>query len=118
MTTQEVANAFNELAQTGKWDKIVETLYHQDCESIEPPHAQGLVSVKGIEAIKVKGEQFNQMIEAVHGGYSSTPVVGGNHFSLSMGMDVTFKEQGRTQIDEICVYEVKDGKIIKEQFFY
>ena len=58
------------------------------------------------------------MIEAVHGGYSSQPVVGGNHFSLAMGMDVTFKGKGRTQMDEICVYEVKDGKIVKEQFFY
>ncbi len=118
MTTQEVANAFNDLAQTGQWDKIVETLYHEDCESVEPPHAQGLVSVKGLQAIIEKGIQFNQMIEAVHGGYSSQPVVGGNHFSLAMGMDVTFKGQGRTQMDEICVYEVKDGKIVKEQFFY
>jgi limonene-1,2-epoxide hydrolase len=35
-----------------------------------------------------------------------------------MGMDVTMKGPGRVQMDEIAVYEVKDGKIVKEQFFY
>jgi hypothetical protein len=35
-----------------------------------------------------------------------------------MGMDVTMKGQGRSKMDEIAVYEVKDGKIVKEQFFY
>jgi hypothetical protein len=35
-----------------------------------------------------------------------------------MGMDVTMKGQDRAKMDEIVVYEVKDGKIVKEQFFY
>ena len=34
MTTQEVANRFNELAQTGQWDKIQEELYSEDAESV------------------------------------------------------------------------------------
>jgi hypothetical protein len=35
-----------------------------------------------------------------------------------MGMDETFKGMGRNKMDEIAVYEVRDGKIVKEQFFY
>jgi len=35
-----------------------------------------------------------------------------------MGFDVTFKEKGRTQMEEVCVFEVKDEKIVSEQFFY
>jgi hypothetical protein len=35
-----------------------------------------------------------------------------------MSFDVTFKERGRQQMEELCVFEVKDGKIINEQFFY
>jgi hypothetical protein len=58
------------------------------------------------------------MVEEMHGGYSSPPQVAGNHFSVAMGMDVTMKGQGRMKMDEIAVYEVKDGKITKEQFFY
>lgn len=32
-------------------------------------------------------------------------------------MDVTMKGAGRVKMDEI-VYEVKNGKIVKEQFFF
>ena len=120
MTTQEVANRYNELAQEGKWDKVLEELYADNAVSIEPPHAaaMGMGNAEGIEAIKKKGEAFNSMVEEMHGGYCSAPVVGGNHFSVAMGMDVTMKGMGRSKMDEIAVYEVKDGKIVKEQFFF
>jgi hypothetical protein len=35
-----------------------------------------------------------------------------------MGMDVTMKGMGRMKMDEVAVYEVKNGKIVKEQFFF
>lgn len=118
MTTQEVANRFNELAQSGQFDKIQDELYGEDAESIEPAHSQGLQSVKGLAAIKEKGKRFNEMVEEMHGGYSKDPVVAGTHFSVAMGMDCTMKGQGRINMEEIAVYEVKDGKIVKEQFFF
>jgi ketosteroid isomerase-like protein len=118
MTTQEVANRFNELAQKGDWMKIQEELFADNAASIEPANSPGLQSVEGKEAIKQKGDQFQAMVEEMHGGYTSEPVVGGNHFAVAMGMDATMKGAGRTKMDEIAVYEVKDGKIVKEQFFY
>ncbi len=118
MTIQEVANRFNELTQTNQWDKIQEELFSDDAVSIEPENSEGLKTVKGLAAIKEKGRLFNESIEEMHGGYSTAPVIGGNHFSVSMGMDVTMKGMGRINMDEVCVYEVKDGKIVKEQFFY
>ncbi|MGK2862989.1 MAG: SnoaL-like domain-containing protein [Chitinophagaceae bacterium] len=118
MTTGEVAEKFNGLAKEGNWDKIQEELFADNAESIEPPHSAGLKSVKGKSALIEKAKMFNEMVEEMHGGYSTDPVVAGNHFSVAMGMDVTMKGTGRTKMDEIVVYEVKDGKIVKEQFFY
>ncbi len=118
MTTTNVANRFNELAQSGQWDQIQDELFADNAVSIEPEHSPGLKSVEGIEAIKQKGKEFGEMIEEMHGGYSNPPQVGGTHFAVAMGMDVTFKGQGRMKLDEVAVYEVKDGKIVKEQFFY
>ncbi len=118
MTTTEVADRFNELAQTGQWDAIQDELYADDAISIESENAPGLQSATGIEAIKAKGKKFGEMIEEMHGGYSNEPIVAGNHFAVAMGMDVTMKGQGRMKMDEIAVYKVKDGKITKEQFFY
>lgn len=117
-TTTEVAARFNELAKEGKWDQIQNELFADNAKSIEPPGSPGLQSVEGLDAIRQKGKQFAEMVEEMHGGYSSEPLVAGNHFSVAMGMDVTMKGMGRTKMDEIALYEVKDGKIVKEQFFY
>lgn len=117
MNTQEVANRFYELAQQGNWDAIQDELFSAEAQSIEPDFAPQPI-VKGIEAIKQKGENFNNMTEEVHGGYCNEPVIAGDFFSCAMGMDCTFKGQGRVKMDEIAVYEVQNGKIVKEQFFY
>ena len=117
-TTTEVAARFNELAKEGKYDQIQDELYADNAVSVEPSTSAGMQSVEGLAAIKEKGKQFNEMVEEMHDGYATDPVVAGNHFSVAMGMDVTMKGQGRSRMDEIAIYEVKDGKITKEQFFY
>ena len=118
MTTQEVANRFHELAQTNQWDKIQDELFAENAASLEPHETPGLQSVHGMAAIKEKGRKFGEMVEEMHDGYTTAPVVGGRFFSVAMGMDCTMKGMGRQKMDEIAVYEVKDGKIVREQFFY
>ncbi len=118
MTTQEVAKKFYDLAQQGNWDKIQDELFSKDAKSVEPIHAQGLGNATGLDKIKEKGKQWQAMIEETHGGYCNEPQVAGNYFVCKMGADVTMKGQGRTKMDEIALYEVKDGKIVMEQFFY
>lgn len=118
MTTKDVANRLHELFNEGKWDQAQNELFANDAESVEPPKSQGMQSVKGLDAIKKKGQQFNDMVEEMHGGYVSDPVVAGNYVAFAMGMDCTYKGMGRQKMDEIAIYEVKDGKIVKEQFFY
>jgi ketosteroid isomerase-like protein len=119
MTTQEIAARFDELAKTAQWDQILDELYADDAESIEPASAEGpLQSVKGKEAMKKKGEAFNAQMQEFHSAHTTPAVVGGNHFSVAMGMDVTLKDAGRVNMEEICVYKVENGKIVLEQFFY
>jgi len=117
-TTKDVANRLHELFNEGKWNEAQEELFSEDAESVEPPHSKGMQSVKGLDAIKKKGQQFNEMVEEMHGGYTSEPIVAGNYIAFGMGMDATYKGMGRQKMDEIALYEVKDGKIVKEQFFY
>ena len=95
-----------------------EELFSEDAESVEPAHSPGLQTVKGLDNIRKKGEMFNSMVEEMHGGYVGEPIVAGNFIAVAMGMDVTMKGAGRSKMDEICVYQVKDGKIIREEFFY
>jgi hypothetical protein len=118
MTTQEVANRLAELFKENKWEQAQDELFSNDCESIEPAHSQGLQTAIGKAAIKQKAVDFNSMVEEMHGGWVSDLIVGGNYISCAMGMEATMKGMGRSKMEEICVYEVKDGKIVKEQFFY
>jgi ketosteroid isomerase-like protein len=118
MTTQDVADRFYELSQKGDWNQIQDELFSDDAESIEPAHAQGLQSAKGRDALRQKGEAFNNMVEEMHGGYSGKPIVAGRYFAVAMGMDATMKGAPRMKMDEIALYEVRDGKIVKEQFFF
>jgi hypothetical protein len=118
MTTQEVANRLNELFKSNNWSGIHDELFAENAKSIEPAHAQGLQTVEGMAAIKKKGEMFQSMVEEMHDGWVSEPIVGGNFISVAMGIDATMKGQGRVKMEEIAVYEVKDGKIISEQFFF
>jgi len=120
MNTEAVAKRLVALCREGKYEEAQRELYANDAVSIEmeglPPGALG--NVKGLEAIYEKGRQFNEGIEAVHGGSVGDPIVAGNWFSLVMTMDATFKGRGRMNMQEICVYQVRDGKIVREQFFY
>jgi ketosteroid isomerase-like protein len=118
MTTREVADRLSQLFKEFKWKEALEELFSQDAVSVEPAHSPGLQTVQGLDNIKKKGDQFNEMVEEMHGGSVGEPIVGGNYIAVSMSMDVTMKGSGRMNMEEICLYEVKDGKIVKEQFFY
>lgn len=118
LTTGEVADRLSQLFKEYKWNEAQDELFSSDAVSIEPPHAQGLQTVQGLEAIKKKGADFNAMVEEMHGGYVGEPIVAGNFIAVAMGMDVTLKGAGRMKMEEIALYEVKDGKIVREQFFY
>jgi limonene-1,2-epoxide hydrolase len=121
MTTQEVANRYCELMQQNKRSQIIEELYSTDIVNKEPEHAiaMGVPTItKGLDAVLKKAKARMEMIEEVHSDFCSEPVVGGNFFSVAIGRDITFKGRPRMNLHEIGVLEVKDGKIILEQFFY
>lgn len=118
MTTQEVANRMAELFKENKWQQVQDELYAENAVSIEPEHSMALQKAEGLDAIKKKGEMFQNSIEEMHGGWVSDLIVAGNFITCGMGLDATFKGMGRMKMDEVCVYEVKDGKVIKEQFFF
>lgn len=121
MTTQQVADQYYELAKQNKWLEIWEELYSIDAVNREPDHAiaQGIPTItKGMEAIRAKSAARRALIEELHTQYCSAPVVCGKFFSAGMAREVTFKGKPRLKLEEIAVFEVKDGKIVLEQFFY
>ena len=117
MTTKEVARKLVNYGKQGKWMEAQAELYAEDAVSIEPAGTPW-ESAEGMDAIKKKAEQWSGMIEEFHGNEIGEPIVSGNFFAVRMQSDTTMKGAGRMQLDELGIYEVKDGKVVKEQFFY
>jgi hypothetical protein len=117
-STEQVAKRLVELCRKGEIIPAQEELFDENVKSVETsPNHQGPPVTTGKTTVIEKGKQFSAMIEEVHGSSISDPVVAGRWFSISWLFDVTIKGMGRQKMEEICVYEVKDGKIVSEQFF-
>lgn len=119
MNTQAIAERLVALCREGKYEQAQQELYADDAVSIEMAGAAGFPErVEGMDAIREKGRRWADNIVEVHGGSVSDPVVADDWFSVAMGIDATYKDMGRVPMQEICVYQVRDGKIAREQFFY
>ena len=117
-TTQEVAARFNELAKQEKWFEIQDELFADNVKSIDPPDSPYFKYAEGKTSVRKKGEDWVKRIEAAHKTYTSEPIVAGNHFAVAREVDITVQGLGRIQINEIMLYEVKEGEIVSEKFFY
>lgn len=118
MTTQQVVARFTELAKQEKWFDIQDELFAENVKSIDPKGSPYMGYAEGKAAVRKKGHDFVSKIEAAHRRYTSDPIVTGNHFAVTREVDITVQGHGRIQLNEIMLYEVKDGKIVLEQFFY
>jgi ketosteroid isomerase-like protein len=120
MNTQQVAKRLVELCRQGNYTQAHEELFARDAVNIEMEGMSGgpMGNATGLDAIKEKGRQFGEMVEAVHSNEVSEPVIAGDWFSVAAVMDATMKGRGRVTMREVCVYHVRDGKIDREQFFY
>jgi len=120
MTTQQIADRLVELCRQGQYEQAQTELYADDAISIEIASQPGGEPdiARGMAAIREKSARWAASIVEIHGGSVGNPIVAGDWFSLVMGIDATYKEGGRIAMDEICVYGVRDGKIVHEQFFY
>ncbi len=117
-TTTEIAARLVALCRSGDFAAAQRELYSPNAASIEPEGGPGPREVRGHEALAAKEKMFNSTFE-VHGCAVSEPLVADAFFSCTMTADVTERKSGaRFPLSELCVYEVRDGKIVREQFFF
>lgn len=117
MTTKQIADRLVALCRTADYETAQKELYARDAISIEPFATPNFEKeTRGLDAIIEKGHKFTAMVEQMHANEVSDPIVAGNSFACTMRLDVTMKGQGRMDMRELCVYDVKDGKIVSEQF--
>jgi hypothetical protein len=117
MTTHEVAEKLVQYCREGKNIDAINELYADNIVSREQPGIPHELA-EGKDAVIDKNNHWYQSVEEVHSADISDPMVTGNLIAVAMEMDITYKNSGRNKMSEIALYEVENGKIVKEQFFY
>jgi ketosteroid isomerase-like protein len=119
MSTMEIAKKLVELCRQGKNAEALDTLFADDAVSVEAAAMPGgQRESDGLEAIKQKGEWWFANHE-VHSTSVTGPWPHDDRFVVGFQFDVTNKPSGkRMQMDEVGLYTVSNGKIVREEFFY
>ena len=118
MTVEEVASRLAEYCRKEEFSLAQKELYANDAISIEPYAIPGFEKeTRGLKALMEKDRKFSSMLESRYGTSVSQPIIAGNAFAFVLTMDLKLKGRDQEKMTELCVYHVKDGKIISEQFF-
>ena len=117
MTVQEIAAEFAALCREGRHEEAGARFWSDDIVSIEA--AEGPAArAEGRAALAAKHAWWASAFE-MHGGTTEGPYVNGDQFALRFTMDVTERATGRrSQMAEVGLYTVRDGKVVEERFFY
>ncbi|MGD1843249.1 MAG: SnoaL-like domain-containing protein [Thermonemataceae bacterium] len=118
MNTQALADKLTSLLKEGQFETIYNDLFdHEKVAHIEPqsPHFPHLV---GVKAIREKDAQMSAQIAEVQELKVGEAIVSKDFFAIPYRISFTTKNSDTVTLDELIVYQVADGKIIAEQFFY
>ncbi len=118
-STAAVAQELVALCREGRNLDAIGKLYSPSIVSIEPVGNEAMpAELTGIDAILGKNEWWFENNE-VHDARVNGPFVGEDQFAVNYDFETTFKPTGqRSRMSEMALYTVKDGKIVREQFFY
>jgi ketosteroid isomerase-like protein len=118
-STASVAQELVTLCRAGRNMDAVEQLYSPKIVSVEPMGDENMpAEMTGLEAVKGKNKWWFDNNE-VHSREVNGPFVGEGQFAVQYTYDTTFKPTGqRVTMTEMALYTVKDGKVVREQFYY
>ena len=121
MDTNTVGRRLVELCQQGKNLEAL-SLYAPDAVSVEAMGSDTMPAVMtGIQAIRGKGEWWFANHE-IHRASAKGPFPNGDRFAVVYDYEVTPKlgpmAGKRTAMEEVALYTVENGRIVREEFFY
>jgi hypothetical protein len=119
MNAFEVGQKLVELCKQGKNQEAMETLYGPDIVSVEAAEMPGLPrELRGYQAVAGKGKWWYEN-HTIHATEVEGPWPHGDRFIVRFKYDVTNKpSNNRFQLDEMGLFTVADGKVVREEFFY
>jgi SnoaL-like protein len=120
MNAHQIGKKLVQFCKEGKNLESINTLYSPDIVSVEAGAPNGGNRVtQGIEGVRGKHDWWTANHE-VHSAEAHGPYPhGDDKFAVRFVYDVTFKpEKRRFKMDEVAVFTVANGKVVREEFFY
>lgn len=120
MSAKEIGQKLVAFCKEGKNLESINTLYAENIESVEASAGpDGSRVAQGIEAVRGKNQWWSENHE-IHSAAVAGPYPHGeDRFAVRFEYDITNKPSGqRMQMDEVGLFTVEAGKIVKEEFFY
>jgi hypothetical protein len=114
MEVLEKINDLNKMIQQGKTLEAFEKYYHEVVvmqENENPP-------TTGKSSNRKREEEFNSRVVEFRKAEPLKIMVGDNLSAVEWHFDYTHKDWGVRNYKQVFVQEWKDGKIIKEVFYY
>lgn len=120
MNLREIADELVKGCREGREVENLDKLYAPDAVSAEPNDMDGQSRItEGLDGIKAKHAWFDGAMTDVQVEASDPMLHGDDRFAVRFFGKATVKETGDTMdMDEVAVYHVAGGKIVREEFFY
>ncbi len=103
----------NDMIRQGKALEAFERFYADDVVMMENDQA-----FEGKDVNRKREQEFFGNIQELHAAGIGATAVNGNHSFCEQNFDATFKDGSRVQMQEVAVRTWRDGKVIKERFYY
>ena len=103
----------NELLRQGKALEAFERFYADDVVMIENDQA-----FVGKELNRRREQEFFGHITEVHAASIGATAVSGNVSFCEQSFDATLADGTRVRMEEVAVRTWKDGKVVRERFYY
>lgn len=117
-----VGHQLVEYCRNGLNLEAIASLYSPDIVSVEAMSGGDIPGeMRGIDAVVAKNKHWYENNE-IHHASAEGPFPHRDKFAVVFHYETTAKDGPRkgqrTKFDEVAVYTVKDGKIVREEFFY
>lgn len=119
MSPMDMGKKLVEMYNRGEFEEIEQAFWSPKIQSIEGSTPAGPGKMwTGAKNVKAKGAHWMSQ-HTIHGTSAEGPFVGSTGFAVRFKMDVEVNAtKQRIMFDEVGVYTVKDGKIVREEFMY
>jgi ketosteroid isomerase-like protein len=119
MTLNEIGQELVNGCREGRAKENLQKLYAPDAVSVEAADMGNGTTVTGIPAIEGKHDWWEGAM-TVHSQTVGGPFAhGADRFAVTFDVDYTDNATGkRDTMQEVGVYHVAGGKIVREEFFY